>query len=372
MRKKTLLTTVIAIITAVCLLTVGCGKSDDKTASNDVEASGEDMTTTAEDEVADALKEYGTDVETSIADDGTIYVVEAETDKSGEAVTDASGKTVTVTEAVTTASGKTVKVTDNSTKSTTASSEKATTKAQTGSDSSKSTTAAPTQAVTQAPTKAPAPAATQAPTKAPAPTQAPTKAPAPAPTEAPTKAVSKVPSNWKIINYTNEDGDTYEIYSNGTWLFFVYGYDGLDLKDFIGYNSMIKVINDYKVTSGICLYKYIGNDTKVTIPSSIDGYPVTILKNTFLFNQTVTKITVPKSVEMIWSMCNNATNDIDIWLESGMDLKSCDSGPFWSCGDENILHCDRSIYEDWKVATGFNGGLSKVYDLKGNLLYKRP
>lgn len=350
MRKKTLLTTVIAIITAVCLLTVGCGKSDDKTASNDVEASGEDMTTTAEDEVADALKEYGTDVETSIADDGTIYVVEAETDKSGEAVTDASGKTVTVTEAVTTASGKTVKVTDNSTKSTTASSEKATTKAQTGSDSSKSTTAAPTQAVTQAPTKAPAPA----------------------PTEAPTKAVSKVPSNWKIINYTNEDGDTYEIYSNGTWLFFVYGYDGLDLKDFIGYNSMIKVINDYKVTSGICLYKYIGNDTKVTIPSSIDGYPVTILKNTFLFNQTVTKITVPKSVEMIWSMCNNATNDIDIWLESGMDLKSCDSGPFWSCGDENILHCDRSIYEDWKVATGFNGGLSKVYDLKGNLLYKRP
>lgn len=83
MRKKTLLTTVIAIITAVCLLTVGCGKSDDKTASNDVEASGEDMTTTAEDEVADALKEYGTDVETSIADDGTIYVVEAETDKSG-------------------------------------------------------------------------------------------------------------------------------------------------------------------------------------------------------------------------------------------------------------------------------------------------
>ena len=75
---------------------------------------------------------------------------------------------------------------------------------------------------------------------------------------------------------------------------------------------------------------------------------------------------------MIWSMCNNATNDIDIWLESGMDLKSCDSGPFWSCGDENILHCDRSIYEDWKVATGFNGGLSKVYDLKGNLLYKRP
>ncbi len=330
----------------------------------------EDEESTTEDEVTNALKKYGTDVETSVADDGTIYVVEAETDKSGEAVTNASGEPVTVAEAATTASGEKVTAAlgskTESKKQTGAdnTTEKSTTKAQAGSESNKSTTAAPAPAQAQTPTKAPAQAATQAPTKAPtqAPTQAPTKAPTVAPTEAPTKApASAVPSGWKKTTCSTQYDGTINVYTNGTWVF--------GLMNDAQNTDTIKLLQSEAGTSGIFLCDYHGTSSKVVIPSSIDGYTVVALSETFLNDSLVTKITIPNTIKCLWEpFCGATALETVIFPESSQFIgHSCNSS--FVSGSKYTLYCEWELYDYIFCKYILHDDIKKVVSVDGKTVY---
>lgn len=192
------------------------------------------------------------------------------------------------------------------------------------------------------------------------PTEAPTKAPAVKPTEAPTKAPATDPkASWKKITFS-DDFDTFTVYSNGVWAF--------DLME-------ASVANDTEqefylgkgLNSGICVYAYLGNETNVTIPNDINGYPVKIARYPFQHNTTVKKVTILNNMEQLWGLCYESVIT-DVIVKEGSKAtkyaswsKDCN---FWTNDPKNYVtvYCEKAVadnieswYETQCVAKSFDG-----------------
>lgn len=81
---------------------------------------------------------------------------------------------------------------------------------------------------------------------------------------------------------------------------------------------------------GICLTKYIGLDTEVTVPAEIDGTTVVALERTFYGNESITSVVLPESITDIgvdaFGACT-ALQSVNIPSE----LKTIGSNAFWGC-----------------------------------------
>lgn len=408
MKKKILSLILVAVF--VALATLGCGKKTSKTDSTpESDSSSIDYTTEAELEA----------VETTVSENGEVFTVIKETDENGEVVTDENGMDVVITELVTDSDGNSVTVPDKETTKETKPAE---------------TTASETKPVET--TKETKPVETTAVETKPVETTAVETKPVPKPvtlssisakvsgtynvgdtipksnvtvtakysdgssksvsdwsantlkltgtsntltisyggktTTVTVKAneVSKIPSNWKIVDwYTDsDDGISYKAYSNGEWLF--------DFADScVSEDSWWKdTMNNHGVTSGIYLAKYLGSDTKVTVPSSIDGYPITGLCRTFYKNTTVKEVVVPSSVVAMVATFSKAENLEKVTISAGSKLTG--DGAFASAiifktGSHNAnnplpIYCEKTVAD----ALASWGHVSvKVMSLDGKTVY---
>lgn len=411
MKQKILSLILVAVF--VALAAFGCGKKTSKTDSTpDSDSSSVEYTTEAELEA----------VETTVSEDGEVFTVIKETDENGEVVTDENGKEVVITEPITDSDGNSVTVPDKETTKETKPAE---------------TTASETKSVenTASETK---PVETTAVETKPVETTAVETKPVPKPvtlssisakvsgtynvgdtvpksnvtvtakysdgssktvsdwsantlkltgtsntltisyggktTTVTVKAneVSKIPSNWKIVDWytSSDDGISYKAYSNGEWLF--------DFADScVSEDSWWKdTMNNQGVTSGIYLAKYLGSDTKVTVPSSIDGYPITGLCRTFYKNTTVKEVVVPSSVVAMFATFGKAENLEKVTISAGSKLTG--DGAFASnaifgtgapLGADNftlLIYCEKAVAD--AIESWGHVGI-KIYSLDGKTVY---
>lgn len=408
MKQKILSLILVAVF--VALAAFGCGKKTSKTDSTpDSDSSSVEYTTEAELEA----------VETTVSEDGEVFTVIKETDENGEVVTDENGKEVVITEPITDSDGNSVTVPDKETTKETKPAE---------------TTASETKSVenTASETK---PVETTAVETKPVETTAEETKPVPKPvtlssisasvsgtynvgdtvpksnvtvtakysdgssksvsdwsantlkltgtsntltisyggktTTVTVKAneVSKIPSNWKITTWSDGEDD-YKVYSNGVYLFdFAEGC--LDSN-----KAWQEVANRHGASSGLYLLKYIGSDSKVSVPSSIDGYPVTCLAMTFCNNTNVTEITIPASVVGLHGTFKNAKNLVKVTISAGSKLTG--DGAFASntifmtkapLGADNftlLIYCEKAVAD--AIESWGHVGI-KIYSLDGKTVY---
>lgn len=406
MKKKILSLILVAVF--VALATLGCGKKTSKTDSTpESDSPSIDYTTEAELEA----------VETTVSANGEVFTVIKETDENGEVVTDENGMDVVITEPVTDSDGNSVTVADKETSKET---------------SKEETTASETKPVetTKSETN---PVETTASETKPVETTAEETKPVPKPvtlssisasvsgtynvgdtvpksnvtvtakysdgssksvsnwsantlkltgtsntltisyggktTTVTVKAneVSKIPSNWTITTWSDGEDD-YKVYSNGVYLFdFV---DNSLSNDFWGKDCMTRK----GVTSGIYLIDYIGSDSRVSIPASIDGYSVTGLCYTFYEDENVTEITVPSSVMTLQDAFWGAKNLVKVTISAGSKLTgdgAFASDSIFKTGSHNAnnplpIYCEKAVAD----ALASWGHVSvKVMSLDGKTVY---
>lgn len=101
----------------------------------------------------------------------------------------------------------------------------------------------------------------------------------------------------------------------------------------------------YEVTydkTSIYIYEYLGSDAVVTIPDTIDGYPVRhIGENAFKNNQSITKVIIPDTVKSIgmyaFSDCNNLTE-----INIPASVTAIDEKAFYSSGALETIVVDEN------------------------------
>lgn len=358
--------------------TIGCSKksSTSKDASSAAEAdknenSTEDITFPDESE---------TETETDKDGNVTVKITTYETDASGETVTDSEGnKVISETKSETFTKDEW----ENKQKETKPSnSENNSSKDESKQAENVTTAASKVEKPTMAPTK-PAVKPTAAPTQAPTtaaskpaekPTAKPTVAPAkPAekPTAAPTKADPR--KNWKTVTFTikgnpeyDEKDENWNLYSNGEWYFYIKE----EHKNWG--NTLEETTRFYGGETGIVLYKYFGNSEKVTIPTSIDGYPVAVAACPFLNNKTVKEIVIPKDLNDQFNLCNNSViTKVTVEANGKPDQPEFWHGDiFRNINNETIMvYCDEILgnhFKEWKLKQDF-----AAYSYDGKTEYYR-
>ena len=359
--------------------TIGCSKKSptNKDASSAAEAdknenSTEDITFPDESE---------TETETDKDGNVTVKITTYETDASGETVTDSEGnKVISETKS------------ETFTKDEWENKQKETKPSNSGNNSSKdeskqaenvTTAASKVEKPTMAPTK-PAEKSTAAPTQAPTtatskpvekPTAKPTVAPA-KPAEKPTAAPATVDprKGWKTITFTikgnpeyDEKDENWNLYSNGEWYFYI-----KEERKNWG-NTLEESTRFDGGETGIVLYKYLGNSEKVTIPTSIDGYPVVLAALPFKDNKTVKEVTIPKELP---AQLNLFYDSIVTKVTVEANGKPDQPG-FWGSGsifsninNETIMvYCDEVLgnhFKEWKLKQDF-----AAYSYDGKTEYYR-
>lgn len=362
---------------ALASFTIGCSKksSTSKDASSAAEADKNENENSTED--ITFPDESETETETDKDGNVTVKITTYETDASGETVTDSEGnKVISETKS------------ETFTKDEWENKQKETKPSNSGNNSSKdeskqaenTTTAAskPAEKPAVAPTK-PAVKPTAAPTTAaskpvekPAvkPTAAPAK-PAEKPTAAPTKADPR--KNWKTVTFTikgnpeyDEKDEDWTFYSNGEWYFYIKE----EHKNWG--NTLEETTRFYGGETGIVLYKYIGNSEKVTIPTSIDGYPVAVAACPFLNNKTVKEIVIPKDLNGQFNLCNNSViTKVTVEANGNPDQPEFWHGDiFYNINNETIMvYCDEVLgnhFKEWKLKQDF-----AAYSYDGKTEYYR-
>lgn len=387
--KNKILATMLIGSMALSALTLGCGKkttptkgdvtSVEETSPSEEETKPSEEETTPS-EASTTSPEVETEIETKEDGSVTVNTTTYETDAEGEVVTTTEGEKViaeTKTETFTkeeweskTAATKPVETKPSQTKpveATTAAPQatkapvvKPTEAPKPAQTEASKQTEAPTPAPTQAPKPTVAP--TQAPTEAPKPTVAPTAAPteAPKPTEAPT---ADPKAGWQTVTLEMSE-ETLTLYSNGEWIFDLIE-DTSNPEEYFG----SEWYSGHGLTSGIAIYKYIGNNEVVNIPGYIDGFPVKILIFPFKNNTTVKEVTVAKEIEYFFQAFNHASV-AKITIETGSKAIGVDS---WgaSCNFNTKTH-DAKVYCDKAVAEAIKGwNLEPVicYSFDGNTVY---
>lgn len=102
----------------------------------------------------------------------------------------------------------------------------------------------------------------------------------------------------------------------------------------------------YSIANGeITITKYTGKDTSVTVPSSIDGMPVTSIGEEAFKSSNVTCITLPSSVKMIdWFAFADCTSLTRITIPSS--VSSISYGAFEHCPKSLIVVCKKASYAE--------------------------
>lgn len=360
---------------ALASFTIGCSKksSTSKDASSAAEADKNENENSTED--ITFPDESETETETDKDGNVTVKITTYETDASGETVTDSEGnKVISETKS------------ETFTKDEWENKQKETKPSNSGNNSSKdeskqaenvTTAASKVEKPTMAPTK-PAVKPTAAPTQAPTtaaskpaekPTAKPTVAPArPAekPTAAPTKADPR--KNWKtvkLIQEGNEEDEEVTFYSNGEWYFYI-------KEEGTNNGTLFSEITPvFAAKSGIILYTYLGNSEKVTIPTSIDGYPVAVAVMPFVNNKTVKEVIVPKELPAQFALFDDSVVT-KVTVEKNA---KADEPGFWGdghtfCNINNktiMVYCDEILgnhFKEWKIKQDF-----AAYSYDGKIKY---
>lgn len=366
---------------ALASFTIGCSKksSTSKDASSPAEADKNENKNSTED--ITFPDESETETETDKDGNVTVKITTYETDASGETVTDSEGnKVISETKSETFTKDewenkqketKPSNSGNNSSKDESKQAENTTTAASKPAEKPAVAPTKPAVKPTAAPTKAPTTAASK-PVEKPAvkPTAAPAK-PAEKPTAAPTKADPR--KNWKTVTFTikgnpeyDEKDEDWTFYSNGEWYFYIKE----EHKNWG--NTLEETTRFYGGETGIVLYKYIGNSEKVTIPTSIDGYPVAVAACPFLNNKTVKEIVIPKDLNGQFNLCNNSViTKVTVEANGNPDQPEFWHGDiFYNINNETIMvYCDEVLgnhFKEWKLKQDF-----AAYSYDGKTEYYR-
>ncbi len=106
---------------------------------------------------------------------------------------------------------------------------------------------------------------------------------------------------------------------------------------------------EYSESDGIAqLYKYNGSATEVTIPSTIDGNKVTIVREAFMNCDFITSVTVPESVEVFPTANESISSAFDQGIYSFYGCTSLES-IYVSDGNNNFSSYDGALYNKEKT-----------------------
>lgn len=415
MKQKILSLILVAVF--VALATLGCGKKTSKTDSTpESDSPSIDYTTEAELEA----------VETTVSENGEVFTVVKETDENGEVVTDENGMDVVITEPVTDSDGNSVTVADKETsketskEETTASETKPveTTKSETKPVETTASETKPVETTAEETKPVPKPVTLSSISasvsgtynvgdtvpksnvtvtakysdgssksvsdwsantlKLTGTSNTLTISYGGKTTTVTVKAneVSKIPSNWKIVDWASNDWDgnptTFKMYSNGVYLFDFADNSELSLNNGKDCPSKFNAMTE----NGLYIVDYLGSDTKVSVPGSIDGYPVTNLVKTFSKDENVTEVTIPASVSSLHATFSKAKNLTKVTISAGSKLTQdvsfasdaiFETGAPLGADNFNLLvYCEKAVakaIESW----GHVGII--VYSLDGKTVY---
>lgn len=365
---------------ALASFTIGCSKksSTSKDASSAAEADKNENENSTED--ITFPDESETETETDKDGNVTVKITTYETDASGETVTDSEGnKVISETKSETFTKDewenkqketKPSNSGNNSSKDESKQAENTTTAASKPAEKPAVAPTKPAVKPTAAPTQTPTTAASK-PVEKPAvkPTAAPAK-PAEKPTAAPTKADPR--KNWKTVTFTikgnpeyDEKDEDWTFYSNGEWYFYIKE-EGTN-----NGTSFSEITPVFAAKSGIILYTYLGNSDKVTIPASIDGYPVAVAVMPFVNNKTVKEVIVPKELPAQFALFNDSVvTKVTVEKNAKADQPGFwgDGSIFSNINNETIMvYCDEVLgnhFKEWKLKQDF-----AAYSYDGKIKY---
>lgn len=108
----------------------------------------------------------------------------------------------------------------------------------------------------------------------------------------------------------------------------------------------------YGITDGAAvILQYLGDETKVTVPAAIDGYPVTSIADEAFRGTAVTSVILPYSVTRIgWFAFADCTSLKSVTLPASVE--SIDYGAFDSCPDLTLCCPPDSYAAQYAVSFG--------------------
>jgi uncharacterized repeat protein (TIGR02543 family) len=149
-------------------------------------------------------------------------------------------------------------------------------------------------------------------------------------------------------NYTLEGWYMEDTYTN-TWDFSINEMPAANLVLYAKWVIIDDSIPDIAYTyrsenSEVTITGYIGTTTFATIPSSINGEPVTAIADFFLQNDTrVQRLTIPSSVTSIGAYAFQNSALAEVIFESGSELLSISDSAFYGCSYLTSISIERSL-----------------------------
>lgn len=121
----------------------------------------------------------------------------------------------------------------------------------------------------------------------------------------------------------------------------------------------------------ISVKRYLGNKTEVVVPERIEGLPVVAMNETFLGNENVESVILPKSLERIGSRAFGGCHKLKT-VHITSSLMEISDTAFKNCTslEEITLSDDVESLENWEVGYGSFENCPKLCDEKGFIILK--